>query len=211
MSNIIELKNVTKKFKEQTALNDISIDFEEGKIHGIIGRNGSGKTVMMKCICSLMYPSDGTITVQGKKVAKGKFTSGNIGAIIEAPGFLPNYSGYKNLKFIADINKKISKDDIYNVMRLVELDPESKKHVSKYSLGMRQRLGIAQAIMESPDILILDEPMNGLDNDGVKEMRELFISLKNQGKTILLASHNREDISVLCDTVIELDHGKIIS
>ena len=149
------------------------------------------------------------IFVNGKRVGRDVDMPEDIGAIIEAPGFLPNYSGYKNLRFLANIRRKIGKEEILNVLKTVGLDPESRKHVSKYSLGMRQRLGIAQAIMENPDILILDEPMNGLDNTGVQDIRTLLLELKAQGKTILLASHNREDISVLCDTVHEMDGGRL--
>jgi ABC-2 type transport system ATP-binding protein len=153
--------------------------------------------------------TSGEISVNGKIVGKEENIPKDIGVIIETPGFIPNYSGYKNLSFLASINKKIKKDDILETLRIVGLDSKSKKHVGKYSLGMRQRLGIAQAIMENPDILILDEPMNGLDNDGVQDMRKLFLNLKEQGKTILLASHNREDIQVLCDEVYEMDKGNL--
>ena len=130
-----------------------------------------------------------------------------MGIIIETPGFIPYYSGYKNLKLLADLNKKINKEEIRETMRKVGLDPDLKRHVKKYSLGMRQRLRLAQAIMENPDILILDEPMNGLDKDGVGDMREYLLELKNQGKTIIIASHSAEDIEVLCDTVSEMDKG----
>lgn len=161
MEPMIVLENVVKKFKDYTALRGISISFEKGKIHGIIGRNGSGKTVMMKCICGLMHPDSGKITVNGKMIGKEVDIANDIGAIIEAPGFLPNYSGYRNLKFLADIKRVIGKQEIYAAMKTVGLDPDNGKHVGKYSLGMRQRLGLAQAIMENPSILILDEPMNG--------------------------------------------------
>lgn len=211
MSNIIEVNQVTKRFKDTVVLNQISLSFEEGKIHGIIGRNGSGKTMLMKCICGFVIPTSGTIQVQGKFIGKDCDVPDSVGIIIEAPGFLPNYSGYANLLFLAKIKNKISKEQIKEAIQLVGLDPNSKKHVGKYSLGMRQRLGLAQALMESPDILILDEPMNGLDNQGVEDIRQLLQNLKEQGKTIILASHSKEDISILCDTVHELDHGEIIS
>ena len=167
MEEKIRIENVTKKFGSYAALDGISLSFEKGKIHGMIGRNGSGKTVLFKCIC----------------------------------GFL---------RVDAGIRRKIGKKEIDAAIRKVGLDPEAKKHVGKYSLGMRQRLGIAQAIMEEPSLLILDEPMNGLDNQGVQEMRQLFLKLKDEGKTILLASHNREDIAALCDTTVEIDRGKIV-
>lgn len=211
MTNIIEVRSANKAFKETEALKNVTLSFEKGKIHGIIGRNGSGKTVLFKCICGLMRLDSGTITVDGKQVGKDIEIPGGLGIIIEAPGFLPNYSGFKNLKFLANINRKIGDQDIKAFIKKVGLDPEEKKHVGKYSLGMRQRLGIAQAIMEDPDILIFDEPMNGLDNEGVKDIRKLFLELKENGKTLLIASHNAEDIHVLCDTVHEMDKGQLIS
>lgn len=203
---MIKIENITKKFKENTVLNNVSINFEKGKIHGLIGRNGSGKTVLMKCICGFIPVTSGSITVRNKVISK-KNTPENIGLIIETPGFLPNYSGYRNLKFLADISGKANKNAIIRSIESVGLDPHSKKHVGKYSLGMRQRLGLAQAIMEDPDLLILDEPMNGLDKDGVKDMRDYLLKLKEQGKTMLIASHSAEDIEILCDTVCEMDKG----
>ena len=207
METCIEVQNVVKRFRDQVVLKNVSISFEKGQIHGIVGRNGSGKTVLFKCICGLMHPEEGVIFVNGKRVGRDVDMPEDIGAIIEAPGFLPNYSGYKNLRFLANIRRKIGKEEILNVLKTVGLDPESRKHVGKYSLGMRQRRGIAQAIMEDPEILILDEPMNGLDNAGVQDIRALLLELKAQGKTILLASHNHEDIAALCDTVHEMDGG----
>ena len=207
METCIEVQNVVKRFRDQVVLKNVSISFEKGQIHGIVGRYGSGKTVLFKCICGLMHPEEGVILVNGKRVGRDVDMPEDIGAIIEAPGFLPNYSGYKNLRFLANIRRKIGKEEILNVLKTVGLDPESRKHVGKYSLGMRQRLGIAQAIMEDPEILILDEPMNGLDNAGVQDIRALLLELKAQGKTILLASHNHEDIAALCDTVHEMDGG----
>lgn len=210
METCIEVQNVVKRFRDQVVLKNISISFEKGQIHGIVGRNGSGKAVLFKCICGLMHPEEGVILVNGKRVGRDVDMPEDIGAIIEAPGFLPNYSGYKNLRFLANIRRKIGKEEILSVLKTVGLDPESRKHVGKYSLGMRQRLGIAQAIMEDPEILILDEPMNGLDNAGVQDIRALLLELKAQGKTILLASHNHEDIAALCDTVHEMDGGVLL-
>ena len=210
METCIEVQNVVKRFRDQVVLKNVLISFEKGKIHGIVGRNGSGKTVLFKCICGLMHPEEGVILVNGKRVGRDVDMPEDIGAIIEAPGFLPNYSGYRNLRFLANIRRKIGKEEILNVLKTVGLDPESRKHVGKYSLGMRQRLGIAQAIMEDPEILILDEPMNGLDNAGVQDIRALLLELKAQGKTILLASHNHEDIAALCDTVHEMDGGVLL-
>ena len=210
MEEKIRIENVTKKFGSYAALDGISLNFEKGKIHGIIGRNGSGKTVLLKCICGFLRVDGGAVLVNGKQIGKEIEAPESIGAIIETPGFLPGYSARQNLQFLAGIRGKIGKKEIDEAIRKVGLDPEAKKHVGKYSLGMRQRLGIAQAIMEDPSLLILDEPMNGLDNQGVQEMRQLFLKLKDEGKTILLASHNREDIAALCDTTVEIDRGKIV-
>lgn len=205
------LKDVNKRFGNMTVLENISVKFESGKIHGIIGRNGSGKTVLFKCICGLISDYTGRIEINGwerKTIPLGKL---NIGMIIETPGFLAGYSGYENLRFLANIQGKIKKNKIYEMMRFVGLDPAMRKSVDKYSLGMKQRLGMAQALMEDPELLVLDEPFNGLDNSGVKEMRKVLKELKAQGKTILIASHNMTDIDELCDTRCELDAGKFVS
>lgn len=207
MMNAISVKNLTKKFKEAVVLDDVSVDFETGKVHGLIGRNGSGKTMLMKCICGIVPPTSGEIYVNDQRIGKDTDIPQNVGVIIETPGFIPNYSAYNNLKFLAILNKKIGKTEIRNAISSVGLNPDDKKHVGKFSLGMRQRLGLAQAIMEDPDLLILDEPMNGLDKDGVKDMRRYLLDLKAKGKTILIASHSAEDIDILCDTVCEMDKG----
>ena len=205
--NVIEIKDISKRFGEHVVLDHITVSFQKGTIYGIVGRNGSGKTVLLECICGLMHQDDGTILVNGKAVGNEIDIAENIGVIIETPGFLSNYSGFRNLQFLMGIRKKINPGTISDTMKLVGLDPNDKKKVGKYSLGMRQRLGIAQAIMENPDILILDEPMNGLDKEGVAEMRQLFLQKKSEGKLILLASHNREDIELLCDEVYEMENG----
>ena len=209
MSTYVEIKDLTKSFGDMKALDGISLTLEEGKIHGIIGRNGSGKTVMLKCICGFMKPDSGSILVNGREVVPGK--KQDMGIIIEVPGFIDHRSGLKNLEYLYGLNHKKNPEKLKEVLQVVGLDPEEKKSVSKYSLGMRQRLAIAQAIMEDPPLLLLDEPMNGLDNEGVSEIREVLKQLRDNGKTILLASHSREDIAVLCDTVTELDHGRIIN
>ena len=206
---IIVIEHVSKIFGENKVLDDVCVSFEKGRIHGIIGRNGSGKTMLMKCICGFVPVTSGSIQVRGKKVGKDIDVPQNMGIIIETPGFLNGYSGYNNLKFLANINNKISEEKIIETLKLVKLDPHNKKHVGKYSLGMRQRLGLAQALMEDPDILILDEPMNGLDQSGVEEMREVLAALAKKGTTILMANHNAEDIEILCDTVHEMDLGVI--
>ena len=204
MKDIIEVRLTIGK---TAILNDVTVSLEAGKIHGLIGRNGSGKTMLMKCICGFIRPTRGVVVVDGKRVGKDVDFPKNMGIIIETPGFIPYYSGYKNLKLLAGLRNKIGKEEIIQAMERTGLDPKLKRHVKKYSLGMRQRLGLAQAIMEDPDILILDEPMNGLDKDGVEDMRRYLIDLREQGKTILIASHSSEDISVLCDSVYEMEKG----
>ena len=206
---MIKVENVSLKIKKDMILRDINVEFDDGKIHGIIGRNGSGKTMLMKCICGFIKPTEGEITVAGKRIGVDCDFPESVGVIIETPEFIPYYTGFKNLKLLADIRHKITDEDIKRSIELVGLDPKLKKSVKKYSLGMRQRLGFAQAIMEDPDLLILDEPMNGLDKDGVGEMRKYLLDLKAQGKTILIASHSAEDIDVLCDGVVEMDKGKM--
>lgn len=207
--SVIEIKNVVKKWGNNTVLKSVNLTAERSEIVGIIGHNGSGKTVLMKCVCGFITPDSGEIMISGKRIGKDIDIPKNIGLIIETPGFLPNFSGFNNLWQLAKIRGKISKDDVYAIMKKVGLDPNEKKHVGKYSLGMRQRLGIAQAIMENPDILILDEPMNGLDKDGVADMRDLFLQLKADGKAIIVASHNSMDIEVLCDKVFEITKGAL--
>lgn len=207
MEDIIRVENVTKKFGDVTALDNVSLRFRPGKIYGIVGRNGSGKTVLFKTILGYIKPSSGKVFVSGKEIGIDIDFADNIGVIIETPGFLSGYTGYKNLEYLAGIRKIIGKEEIRSTMERVGLDPNSRKKVGKYSLGMRQRLGIAQAIMENPDILILDEPMNGLDNHGVEDVRRILLDLKAEGKTVILASHNKEDIEILCDEVHEMDHG----
>lgn len=203
----IRVEGVYKRFGTDTVLKDVSRSFERGRIHGIVGNNGSGKTVLMKCICGFLIPDSGSITVNGERVGVDVDFPRDMGLIIETPGFLPNVTGIKNLEILASLNKKIGLREIAASMRAAGLDPSMNKPVGKYSLGMRQRLGIAQAIMENPSLLILDEPLNGLDKHGVREMRQLIKGLKEQGKTILLASHNQGDIDELCDTVCEMDAG----
>ncbi len=203
----ISIQNISKTFGDTTVLREISREFEEGQVHGIVGNNGSGKTVLMKCICGFLPPTRGRILVQGKQVGRDMDFPDDTGIIIETPGFLPNLSGMKNLELLASLRRRVNRECIRETIQRVGLDPDMKKPVGKYSLGMRQRLGIAQAIMENPSILILDEPFNGLDKNGVSHMRDIIKALREQGKTILLASHNQMDIDELCDTVCEMDAG----
>lgn len=207
MNTVVDMKNVTKQYGANKVLRDVSLTCETGKIYGLIGRNGSGKTVLLKCICGLVIPTSGEVRVWGQSVGKDVDFPENIGFIIESPGFLLQESGLSNLKHLASIRGKIGIDEIRKSIYTVGLDPDLKLHVGKYSMGMRQRLGIAQAIMEEPDLLVLDEPMNGLDNQGVEDIRSLLLSLKEKGVTIVLASHFKEDIAYLCDEVYQMDAG----
>ena len=207
MEYIAEIKNVSKKFGDETVVREVSLSLEAGKIYGIAGRNGSGKTVLFKMIIGFLKPTAGKIFVGGKEFGKDTDFAEDIGIIIETPGFLGGFNGYKNLEYLAGIKKQIGKDEIRKSMELAGLDPDSRKKVKKYSLGMKQRLGIAQAIMEHPKFLILDEPMNGLDREGAAEIRKLFRKLKEEGTTILLSSHHKEDMDELCDIVYEMEDG----
>ena len=207
MEAAIKIENLHKSFGSEEILHGIDRVFETGKIHGIVGNNGSGKTVMMKCICGFLIPDEGHVWVQQKEVGREIDFPKDMGIIIETPGFLPGVTGLKNLKLLASLRGLADEAKIRQTIERVGLDPDLKKPVSKYSLGMRQRLGIAQAIMEDPSLLILDEPFNGLDKHGVAQIRELIRELRTEGKTILLASHNQTDIDELCDTVCEMDAG----
>ena len=208
MSDIaVSVQHITKRFGSDTVLKDVSMELEQGKIHGIIGRNGSGKTVLMKCICGFLHPTEGTAQVFGKTIGKDCDFAPNTGMLIETPGFLPHESGMNNLLWLAQLGKRASKDRVKALIEMVGLDSSLRKPVSQYSLGMRQRLGISQALLDDPALLILDEPMNGLDKNGVRSIRDLLLSLKAQGKTIILASHFAQDIDELCDTVCEMDQG----
>lgn len=207
MKKAVELVNLSKSFRNDIILNNITYSFETGKIHGIIGFNGSGKTVLFKCICGFIKPSAGQIWVNGDQIGKDVDFPQSLGMLIENPGFLPYLSGYDNLKCLAEIKNIIGKKEIMEAMLRVGLEPVSHKKVGRYSLGMRERLGIAQAIMENPDILILDEPFNGLDKRGVSEICELLKELRACGKTVLLAAHNMPQMEQFCDTICELDAG----
>ena len=203
----IELIHVTKKFGQELVLKEVNLTLEQGRVYGIVGNNGSGKTVLMKCICGFLIPTTGLIQVFGSSIGQDVDFPESLGVIIETPGFLTNLTGRKNLEILAGMRRKIGPAEIQQVLEKGGLDPALKKPVANYSLGMRQRLGIAQAIMEDPKLLILDEPFNGLDKHGVGEIRKLLLELKEEGKTILLASHNEEDIRILCDEVYEMDGG----
>lgn len=207
----IIVENIYKSFGKETVLEDVSLSIPPGQIVGVVGNNGSGKTVLMKCICGFLRPDKGNITVNGIRVGKDRDFPDSLGVIIETPGFIPNMSGYRNLKTLAALKGMIGRKEIMAVLDRVGLTKSAHKAVAKYSLGMRQRLGIAQAIMEDPAVLILDEPFNGLDKSTVEDMRGLLLGLREAGKAIMLASHNGQDIRELCDSVYEMDVRQRVS
>ena len=210
MTDVIVIDKLTKSFKGKTVLEDVNMQLQEGGIYGIVGDNGSGKTVLLKLICGFMKPDSGTVTVNGKVIGKDSDFPENTGIIIEAPGFLPNYSGMKNLEYLASIRGKIGKEQIETAMKTVGLDPSSKLRVGKYSLGMKQRLGIAAAVMENPDIVILDEPINALDESGAKQVRTILKEQKERGAVCIIACHDSEELNFLSDEIIEIAEGRIV-
>ena len=197
-SDYVVIDRVTKRFGEEMVLKETTMTMKRGKVYGIVGNNGSGKTVLMKCICGFLPVTSGSICVGQKYIGRDTDFPESLGLIIETPGFLTEYTGRKNLEILADLKRKVSGKGIRECLQKVGLDPDLKKPVSKYSLGMRQRLGIAQAIMENPEFLILDEPFNGLDKKGTADIRAILLELK---------SHNSMDIDILCDEVYEMDAG----
>ena len=208
MSSYIEVKNVSKSFSGRAILQNISLPVEQGTTVGLVGANGSGKSVLFKIICGFEKPDQGSVYVRGNQLGKnGCDFPESLGVFINSPGFIGIYNGFQNLKFLADIQGKIGEKEIRQAMSKVGLDPDNKTKVDNYSLGMKQKLGLAQAIMEDQKYLILDEPMNGLDKQGVEDVRKLLLQLKEQGKLILIASHNKADIDILCDEVYEMESG----
>ncbi len=208
----IKFDNVSKTFKNDTVLMNVNFELEKGKIYGFVGRNGSGKTVIFKLLAGFLIPTEGEVYYKGKSLTKENKFIESLGVLIETPGFIPHYSGMKNLSILNGLSRdKVSKQDIESSIALVGLDPKEKKPVKAYSLGMRQKLGIAQAIMNNPEILILDEPMNGLDEASVKNMRKFIMKLKLEKQTtIILASHNKEDIEILCDKLFYVQGGTVL-
>ncbi|MCD7825885.1 MAG: ATP-binding cassette domain-containing protein [Clostridiaceae bacterium] len=207
---MIEINQVSLILNKKEILHEISASFADGDIHGLVGRNGCGKTMLMKCICGFVRPTSGTICVNHKIIGVDVDFPEHLGVIIETPVFIPYLSGYRNLKILSEYRHCISRQDIYETLKTVGLDKVGRLPVYKYSLGMRQRLGIAQAIMENPDVLVLDEPFNGLDRQGVLEMRDVLLGMREKGKNIVIASHSEEDISVLCNNVLHLENGRLI-
>lgn len=204
----IEIKNVTKEIRGNLVLDNINLNLDRGKIYGIKGKNGSGKTMLFRAICGFIK-TDGTIMVNGKQIGKDGSYPENVGVLLENPGFLPNYSGFKNLKYLAEINNKISDDIIKDILKEVGLDPNEKKSFKKYSLGMKQKLGIAQAVMENPDVVILDEPTNALDEESVKKINSMISKLKKDNKLVFISNHNREELEMICDEIYTIENGKI--
>lgn len=205
MSIVISLKNVSKSYKGLTLFQNVNLDIEKGSICGIVGPNGSGKSVLFKMICGFVFPDEGSIVVDGVEIGRSKRFPDNIGIIIDRPGYIANKTGFQNLKELAMIRGKISDEKIAETMEKVGLQPQAKQKVKHYSLGMKQKLAIAQAIMEDQQILILDEPFNALDAESVNNIRHLLLSFKSEGRTILLTSHNQEDIDILCDRVFRIN------
>lgn len=206
-NTVVQVKDVSKKYGDEWVLKHVNAEFADGKICGIVGMNGSGKTMLFKCICGFVMPDSGWVRVNGKEIGKDVDFPEDTGFLIETPGFLPDYTGFQNLKMLAEVNRKIGGEEIRRTLERVGLDPDSKKPVKKYSLGMRERLGIAQAIMETPKLLVLDEPFNGLDKKGVKEVYGILREMQARGAAILLASHNETDIQTLCDEIYEMELG----
>ncbi|MBW7453166.1 ATP-binding cassette domain-containing protein [Paenibacillus sepulcri] len=206
---LIEVVNVSKSFKGNLLLNHANATFEQGKIYGITGPNGSGKSVLFKLICGFIKPDQGEVHIHPKYRNKQSDFPSNFGIIIDRPGYIAGQTGFENLKRWADIQHKISDQEIQSTMRLVGLDPAARQKLKSYSLGMKQKIALAQAIMENQDVLILDEPFNALDIDSVKNIRELLLNYKQDGKTIILTSHNQEDIDLLCDQVFRIRNQKL--
>lgn len=207
--NMIEIKEVYKSFKDYNVLEDINLQFEKGKIYGIIGKNGAGKSVLLKMIVGLITPTRGMVYIKGDILKKGEYAK-NVGVILDNTGFLPELSAYENLYSLAQIRGVVGTKEIEAVLKNVGLERDSKKVYGKLSLGMKQKLAIAQAFMESPEILLLDEPMNSLDEGSVNSMREMFRKyVEEKNATMIITSHNMEDIECLCDDVFEIKNSRI--
>lgn len=203
------LKDVTKKFGENVILKNVNLKFESGKIYGFIGRNGSGKSVLLKLICGFYTVTSGEILLDGINYSEKNSFPEDTRALIEKPNFIPDLTGFENLKLLASIQNKINDDQIKRAMEEVNIPISNDKKYSKYSLGTKQKLGIAQVLMEDPKIIILDEPFNGIENETVKKLRKVLLKEKKKGKIIILATHIKEDIDELADVVYEVDNGII--
>lgn len=206
----INIKNLCKSIKGITILDNISMNMSSGKIYGIKGKNGSGKTMLMRAISGLIIPDSGKIVINKKILHKDISFPDSIGILIETPSFLPQYTGYKNLKLLAGLSGTISENDIDLALKRVGLDPNDKRTYKKYSLGMKQKLGIAYAIMGEPDIIILDEPINALDEESVCNIKNVLLDIRNNDKLIIIACHDREELEYLSDIIFEIKDGRII-
>lgn len=209
-TNFVEIKSFKKIISGNVILSDINLSFKRGRVYGFKGKNGSGKTMLFRAVCGLIRPTEGKVIVNGRTLGNEVSFPENTGVLIEYPGFLPGFTGFKNLKYLADINGKIGIRAIKHAIKMVGLDPEDKRKFKKYSLGMKQRLGIAQAIMEDPELIILDEPTNALDTDGVKQLNDIIIDLKKKNKTILISNHDKEELAMMADEIYTIESGKII-
>jgi ABC-2 type transport system ATP-binding protein len=207
---VIKLTDVSKTIKGTKVLNNINLEFTSGKVYGLKGKNGSGKTMLMRAICGLIR-TDGSIEIDGKILGKDMSFPESIGVLIENPAFISNYTGFKNLKVLASIQNRIGDEDIRKALRQVQLDPDDKRTYRKYSLGMKQKLGIAAAFMENPDIIILDEPINALDEAAAKQVHEILDEQKNRGALIIIACHDKEELEMLSDEIIEISEGSVNS
>ena len=207
MSEII-IENLSKTIKNNKILDNVNLTFESGHVYGLVGRNGSGKTMLLRAICGLIFPDSGKVIIDGKQLHKDISFPESCGIIIENTDLLPNFSAFDNLKMLSEIKNTANDNMIKSAIKSVGLDPDSKKKVKTFSLGMKQRLSIAQALFEDPDILLLDEPTNALDEDGVNDVRRILLEQKKKNKLIIIASHNKEDISLLSDTVISVSNGR---
>ncbi|MCD8380285.1 MAG: ATP-binding cassette domain-containing protein [Lachnospiraceae bacterium] len=205
----IEIHNLSKKIKGVTVLENISLRFTGGRIYGLQGKNGSGKTMLMRAVCGLIRPTEGTIDIDGKILHRDISFPQSLGALIENPAFLPGYTGFQNLKLLAGIGERVSDDEITAALEAVGLDPRDKRTYKKYSLGMKQRLGIAYAIMGAPQIIVLDEPFNALDESGVLQIRDVLLKKKADGALIILACHDREELELLSDEILKMENGRI--
>lgn len=205
---MIEVKNISKNFGTQKILDNVSFSLNSGEIIGISGRNGAGKSVLFKILCGLIYPDSGEVLYNGKKLHRGYFPE-STGVVLDALGFIPYYTGFRNLKLLADVNGKIKDDVIRSYLDLVGLGDQKKKLVFQYSKGMKKRLALAQALMENPDILILDEPFDGIDYNGLLYFRDVLQQERDKGKSILMTSHNQEDLNVLTNRILLLQDGKL--
>lgn len=207
----IRLKNVTKKIKQDILLDHISLEFRGGKVYGLQGKNGSGKTMLMRAVCGLITLSDGEIDIDGEILHKDISFPRSIGALLENPAFLNGYTGLENLKLLADIRGGIEEKELRDCLAKVGLDADDKRVYRKYSLGLKQKLGIAAAVMGSPDIVILDEPINAIDEAGVEKVRGILRGLKERGSVIIVACHDREELELLSDEIIKISKGRIVA